>query len=133
MEQIAQGDVFLMRIARVEGELTEKPRPRKDRLTLAYGESTGHHHSIYDPSAKLLEPKTTCHYFLDNGEEVRIDVRGLVIGVLEIPNATELVHGADLGDRPDHGPHSLAPGKYLMLLQRERSFSDVQGYRRAAD
>jgi hypothetical protein len=133
MEQIAQGDVLLIKIGRVEGKLAEKRRERKDRLTLAYGESTGHHHSIYDPAAKLFEPETTCHYFLDNGEEVQIDVRGLGIGVLEIPNATELVHGADLGDRPDHDPHSLAPGKYLMLLQRERSFTDIAGYRRAAD
>lgn len=113
---IAQGDVMLIPLIRVKGELV--PRPNGPRgCVLAEGEATGHHHRIEDPGARLFEPKGTCHFYIEGNEELQLDSAGLGVTLLDLEQPGTLVH-------EEHGPHALAPGKYLVIRQRERSLLD---------
>jgi len=49
-----QGDVYLEEVSSIPDEVTEVARDN-GRIVLAYGEATGHSHSISAKSAKLLE------------------------------------------------------------------------------
>lgn len=94
MEQVRQGDVYLVRI----NDSTEAPEgyaevPRDNgRVILAYGEVTGHAHAITDEWATLFE---------------RADERLLVL-----PEEATLRH-------EEHTAHTLAPGTYRVIRQRE--------------
>lgn len=115
--QIAQGDVLLIPITKVEAEALA-PIPNTERgCVLAYGEATGHHHRIADPGARLFEPKGKCSFYIEGNEELQIDGAGLGVSVLEVDNPSTLVH-------EEHGPHKIAPGKYVVIRQRERSLLD---------
>jgi len=86
-----QGDVLLVAVE--EAPEGERRKAERGRLVLAYGEVTGHHHSVAAQDAELI----------DAGAE----------GVfLRIMTATPLEH-------QEHGAITLAPGDYRVTRQRE--------------
>ena len=92
-----QGDVML---ERVEDMPSGSIKQKKDkRIVLAYGEVTGHAHSIED--------ETTEEYKFD------VDV------FLKVLNATKLKH-------EEHGAIVLEPGIYRVIRQREYTPQEIR-------
>lgn len=110
----AQGDVLLIPVASVPANV--KTFPRKDgKLILAYGEVTGHHHRIEEP---------TTEGWVDENDQVFIEVKDLI-------NEVRLTH-------EEHGPITLPPGAYRVIrAQREyltpKGVNEVARIRAVAD
>ena len=92
--QYRQGDVLLLLVASIPPEATEGKRDG-GRIVLAYGEVTGHAHTI--------ETDTATPFITPDGE--------LYIVVDEV---SELVH-------QEHAAIALEPGAYRVVRQREYS------------
>lgn len=94
--QIRQGDVYLRKIDKPSADtlLNAKPVESKvaGRTILAYGEVTGHHHSLPDTDTRLL-------------------TWGNLVA-LEVKESTILEH-------QEHGPLEVAQGWYEVTIQRE--------------
>lgn len=54
-EMIRQGDVLLIPVSEVPRGATIIPNEIEGRVVLAYGEATGHHHSLRAATAKLFD------------------------------------------------------------------------------
>jgi hypothetical protein len=94
MKPHRQGDVLLLPVKKhVEGGKVATHR----ELTLALGEETGHHHTLYPtvPGAVIVER------ILDGQRYV------------ELEEAWNLRHQT-------HGPHVITPGRYRVIIERER-------------
>lgn len=89
---IRQGDVYLEPVASVPDGAKPRKSNVKGRHVIAYGEVTGHHHSVAVKDAELLE----------SAEDV----------YLRIMRTTDLVH-------QEHGAITLEPGIYRYRPQRE--------------
>lgn len=86
-----QGDILLVAVPEApEGRRT---KPERGRLILAYGEVTGHHHSVAVQDAELI---------VTDAEAV----------FLRIMTTTPLEH-------QEHGAITLPPGDYQVTRQRE--------------
>lgn len=92
-----QGDVLFTRI----DALPRGARKKRENGTVAYGEATGHHHSLAVADREVAE-------VLEIGEGlfVRVSDQGV-----RIEGAT-FVH-------QEHGPVTLPPGNYQVTIQRE--------------
>jgi hypothetical protein len=90
---VRQGDVLLewvpYAVAIRGGEVVD---PTEDRLILAYGERTGHHHSVPAKDAVLMRTSPEAIF-------------------LQIMNPTKLEHH-------EHGPITLEPGVWRVRLQQ---------------
>ena len=95
-----QGDMLIERVAKTKGE---PQKPVDGRIILAYGEATGHHHSIEADAADWWK----------DGEDQFVEVR----------RATQVTH-------QEHAPIALSPGKYQVRRQREYHPQEI---RRVAD
>ena len=99
-KRLVQGDVILKRIPKMpEGERKEH------NLTLALGESTGHHHTITSVKTGTLSA-----------------IKVFTIGnqmYVEAPVECELTH-------QEHGPITIDPGIYQIDLTREYSHFDEE-------
>ena len=84
-----QGDVLIERVDSIKGKAVKK----NNKIILAHGEATGHHHAITDDTTILFNGP--------NGE-VYIDVT----------EHTELTH-------QEHSSIAIPPGKYRVVRQRE--------------
>lgn len=93
--QYRQGDVLLVSVDEVPAAVKEVARDR-GRVVLAYGEATGHAHTIAEESATLVSA--------EQAEELYLLVNG------EAPVA--LVH-------EEHGTVMVEPGSYEVRRQRE--------------
>jgi hypothetical protein len=94
-----QGDVAIIPMSdAIPKDAKLVPNTIEGRIVLAYGEATGHHHSIavLDREAELLESATTTDRFL------------------RIMNSSgvELTH-------QEHATIALPPGDYIVRQQRE--------------
>ena len=87
-----QGDVLVVEVADIPKG--KKVKARNGRLILAFGEVTGHHHSVAVADAEMVK--------VENSEDV----------FLKIMRATPLEH-------QEHGSIILAPGSYRVIRQRE--------------
>jgi len=103
MRQVRQGDVFLRKIDEVP-EGAEECTPKNDRLILAEGEATGHHHSVAAAQARLLRYK----------EQMYLVVAAKML---------QLIH-------QEHSPLEIPEGIYEVIRQREYTPQEV---RRVAD
>ena len=136
---IRQGDILLVRISKVKGKLCPIPRDYAQGIVLAEGEATGHFHHLLSTDARLLEPEpaTKCQFLMDNGSELLIDTAGGGIPrVLEVAKPTVLLHydhGICISDGVTELQTPIDAGTYVVIRQRERSFSDIEGYRRVSD
>lgn len=101
----AQGDVVFVPVSALPGSLVPVP-PMDGRLIFAYGEVTGHHHSI--PAAEgvaLLEaPGLLPHRYLTIAE---------LIGEVGV-------------EHQEHGTVRLPPGTYEVRRQREATDNDEE-------
>jgi hypothetical protein len=98
-----QGDVLLLpanhpAFRAPTGAMTPKSSTVPGRHVLAYGEATGHHHSL---------PVTTATLSLDEGN----------VTYLTVEELTEVTH-------QEHGAITLDPGLYEVRIQREFSDDD---------
>jgi hypothetical protein len=94
-----QGDVMVMSFdGEIPSDAVAVPNGIKGRIVLAYGEATGHHHSIavLDREAELLASPTTTDRFLR----------------IMASSGVELTH-------QEHATITLAPGNYVVRQQRE--------------
>lgn len=89
---IRQGDVLIESISTIPTNL-QKQKPVDGRVILAYGEVTGHHHSIESAAADWWKG-------------------GCEDQFVEVKTATKVVH-------QEHGPIDLPKGKYRVRRQRE--------------
>jgi len=94
LEQYRQGDVLIVKARKPCGEL-RAVEPENGRVILAYGEATGHSHSVAADAAQLLEAPNGRRYLL-------------------VTQPTELVH-------QEHGHIRLGAGYYEVVRQREYS------------
>lgn len=85
---------------------TEIPRDR-GRVVLAYGEVTGHAHTIIDPGAALFD--------LAQGS----DGATLEDRVLVVPSAATLTH-------EEHDAIIIPPGRYRVIRQREYTPQEIR-------
>lgn len=89
-----QGDVLIMRVAELPAALAPVSRDQ-GRVVLAYGEVTGHAHTILDPDTEFFETAESADRWLS-------------------------VHGAGATVlHEEHAPIALPPGNYLVRRQRE--------------
>ena len=96
-KQLRQGDVFLMRVDSLPAGATIEKSAGGD-IILAHGEATGHAHRVECSNASLYKIK---------GERL-----------LQVTRSTELKH-------EEHGPITLSPGVYKIVIQREYSPSVI--------
>ena len=102
-----QGDVYLERIDTMNTEGYTKRKPSNNRLVLAYGEVTGHHHSI-----NLLETSDVELYENKDGDMLlKINTEAVV-------------------EHQEHSAITIAPGKYEVYIQEEY---DPEGMKRVQD
>ncbi len=97
--QFRQGDVFLIEIERLPEDASEEIH--SERIVLAYGEATGHSHSVSNMDAKLYHSA---------GERY-----------LVVEAAAKLVH-------EEHEAIALAGGVYKVVRQREFTPSGIVHY-----
>lgn len=103
-KQAHQGDVFLRRIAALPADAQPVPVPRSGRVTLALGETSGHHHSFPHRARVALFRDTAGASFL------RVDAPA----VLEHANAANAPTG-------EHGPINVMSGIYALPPQMQWS------------
>jgi hypothetical protein len=99
MKIIRQGDVLFVPVSAIP----EGPRVKRETGTVAYGEVTGHHHSLAVEDLERAE-------VLECGD-------GLFVHVSEDGVRIE---GA-VFTHQEHGQVTLAPGDYKVTIQREYS------------
>jgi hypothetical protein len=105
---IRQGDVLLFKVEKLPKGAVRQ-RVGGDRVILALGEATGHHHSIAKKKARLFTAPTA---------------DGVQATIVEVATAlAELEH-------QEHDPIPLARGFYEVRLQREYHPQEI---RRVAD
>jgi hypothetical protein len=94
-----QGDVLVMSLdGEIPADAVVVPHGIKGRIVLAYGEATGHHHSIavLEREAELLSSPATTDRFLR----------------IMASSGVELTH-------QEHATITLPPGNYKVVQQRE--------------
>lgn len=111
-----QGDVSLRRVEALPPGLVEAKRDDIGRIVLAYGEHSGHAHTIRDKH--VLSWRAT-----DSDEVDYVEVGGAGTAVL--------AHEYESGAMAEHQPVGLAPGVYQVIRQREYVARDIE--RRAVD
>ena len=92
MEIYRQGDVLLVKVTKPKG--LKKQQAKNGRHILAYGEATGHHHSVLAEEAELL---------LDKDGEMFLQA---------MSDAVALEH-------QEHATLTLPKGTYKVIRQRE--------------
>lgn len=95
---VRQGDVLLRQLTELPANLT--PAPKSERIILAHGESTGHHHSIPSYAAN--------DYTTGGGARV-----------VEVTTPTELVH-------QEHSAIPLPVATFAVERQREYTPSAIR-------
>jgi hypothetical protein len=101
-----QGDVLLVEASLPDQATTELGRDGKGRLVLASGEVTGHHHTVAEPGARLLEfPGRTRYLVVDAPVHLRHEEHlpiGVPAGIFRVVIQREYVPGPrqwqDVGD-----------------------------------
>lgn len=114
-----QGDVLLIKVE--DGEVTPGQPIERDAdgyYTLALGESTGHAHQVFDPSAEFFR--------ISGGELPKLDADEPVADrLLVVKNPkTELLHrNMNTGLKADHDPIiDLPKGNYIVRIQRRYDY-----------
>lgn len=102
MKQARQGDVLLIRVAKIEAA-TEIPRDSQGRIVLAHGEVTGHAHAIHCDTAGFFRSGAAA-----NG--------GFFLNVV---NRVELRH-------EEHTTVRVPKGAYRVLRQSEYSPGELR-------
>lgn len=105
MKLYRQGDVLFKLIS----ELPEGGRTKRQNATVAYGEVTGHSHA-------LAEEDRECAEVLEIGDGLYVHVSASGV---RIEGGATFVH-------EEHGPITLPPGDYEVVIQREYSPESIR-------
>ena len=105
MNLYRQGDVLFRQITR----LPKGEAKKRDNATVAYGEVTGHSHQLAVEDREIAE-------VLEIGE-------GLYVHVSE---AGVRIEGGATFVHEEHGPITLPPGDYEVVIQREYSPEEIR-------
>jgi len=97
--QYRQGDVFVEQVSSIPQDA--KKQENKEKIILAWGEATGHHHSIEVTEAT----------------ESFVDSAGLLY--LSLQEETTLTH-------QEHAPINIPEGFYRVTIQREYSPEEIR-------
>ncbi len=100
-----QGDVMFKRIA----QLPAGEKKKRENATVAYGEVTGHSHQLAIEDREAAE-------VLEIGEGLFVHVSE---SGLHIEGGATFVH-------EEHGPITLPPGNYEVVIQREYSPEEIR-------
>lgn len=104
-----QGDVLITRISAPKTNIRKKVEFKGNKLILAYGETTGHHHALV-----VAEPEQKEKNELPQLWELEDDKY-----YLTIPKEIELEHiTEDLQPTGDHDKFLLPQGDYEVIIQR---------------
>jgi hypothetical protein len=96
--KVQQGDVILNRITELPKKAVRKNKS-KNKLTLAYGEATGHSHVITDPFVEMYEHEGVLY--------------------LSTPKQSTLNHVDTLGKQAEHNPVTIQDGIWRIGIVRE--------------
>jgi hypothetical protein len=105
MKLYRQGDVLFKEITR----LPDGDRKKRDNATVAYGEVTGHSHAL------ALEDRDAAEV-IEIGDGLFVHVSAEGIG---IEGEVAFIH-------EEHGPVTLPPGNYEVVIQREYEPSGIR-------
>ena len=100
MKLYRQGDVLFRKIAR----LPNGERRKRENATVAYGEVTGHSHCLAIEDREVAEVLE-----IGDGLYVHVSAEGV-----RIEGGATFVH-------EEHGPITLPPGNWKVIIQREYS------------
>ena len=100
MKLYRQGDVLFKRVQ----SLPEGERKKRSNATVAYGEVTGHSHALAVEDRDVAE-------VLEIGDGLYVHVSAAGV---RISGGATFVH-------EEHGPVTLPPGDYEVIIQREYS------------
>lgn len=114
-----QGDVLILRVNALPADATKRSRDN-GRVVLAYGEVTGHAHSITEKDVVQFDARNAT----DAARQLLASV-GLTVEVSEhnAPSFLDVPTGAEV-KHEEHGTIVLEPGQYVVLRQREWSDAD---------
>jgi hypothetical protein len=101
-----QGDVIIERIDEIPAPAKRVKLKRGQRIILAYGEATGHHHSL-----DLKDADWWKHADDANGDQY-----------LNVKTSAVVTH-------QEHAPVALPAGKYRVIQQREYSPEEIRRVR----
>lgn len=114
-----QGDVTLIEATIPESLLKGKRRKVKGgRAVLAYGEVTGHHHSLDSKKAHILD--------------VTPELRALFNAQVGIPAQANILDGVLVVGSPDviqhqeHAPIEIKPGVHWIVIEQEYTPGRIQ-------
>lgn len=106
MFMVRQGDVLITQVDNLPKKAKQVKRDQGDRIILAYGEATGHHHAIADIGVEMFEVAEAAERWL------RVGAKGVVV------------------THEEHGAVVLPAGDYIVELPEEYSPQEI---RRVAD
>lgn len=98
--QFRHGDLLIEKV----NSIPESLNKQKD-TTLAYGEVTGHHHTIEDKETEV---------FYEGNDYLNANIK-----FAKVKNLTNLIH-------QEHAPIKLEPGIYRVQRQREYSPEEIK-------
>jgi len=108
MKLYRQGDVLFRQIAR----LPKGERKKRENATVAYGEVTGHSHALALKDRGIAEVLE-----IGGGLYVRVSTGGI-----RIEGGATVVH-------EEHGPITLPPGNFKVVIQREYAPEAIRNVR----
>lgn len=121
--QYRQGDVYLFRVDALPVGM-EIAKPNGRHHVLAWGESTGHNHSILTSDCELYTANDNLRALAKKYGIT--DERAVTYGLRIVVDNTKLLHGTPAtGFRdPDHEPIDIPCGDYIVLRPRQYDDSD---------
>lgn len=127
MNQVRQGDVFLVRITAAEakglaGQTEAAPKDARG-IVLAEGETSGHHHQLFGNGAKLAKFRDA------GGMNIHLLTVGKGGGELRVVGGETRAKNGDIV--PRHVPVALKAGHYVQRVQR--SYTSAMASRRVVD
>lgn len=126
--QLRQGDVQIQQIHSLPEGCKEVPLDRDGAIVLAYGETTGHRHAVYDHMVQRKEAPGSADEITEAAiARAQAKARLLIAPngerYLEVKETVHLTH-------EEHTAHAIPPGIYQLPIQTEYS---PQALRRVVD
>lgn len=121
-QQLRQGDVQLQPVDSLPAGCTEIPNDPDGALVLAYGETTGHRHAVYDHH--ITERPGAA----DEVAEAAIARAQSKARLLRAPNGERFLEVKETVTlkHEEHTAHTLAPGIYKLPQQVEYSPAELR-------
>lgn len=126
-QQIRQGDVLLIPVAKLPDGCTEVPHD-KGRIVLAYGEVTGHAHAIADhvPDIEIAINRELASKLAQDA--IKRAAKSAKASLFLAPSGERflVVKEAVSLRHEEHSPHALLPGIYHLPTQVEYTPAELR-------